>query len=138
MVHRQLRTLTKISVFHLHCVLCSLFYICCQCSCGYLSTIKIPKVLAGITVVQLIQQVQTQQRVALPLAPNGAGVYLVPPEVKVFLGQSKNSYLDSVNDQDSIVKVLSTSFIAEYDETQSECEAFDNRDKQSDALNDIY
>ncbi|KAA6401870.1 MAG: hypothetical protein EZS28_002605, partial [Streblomastix strix] len=97
----------------------------------------IPIVLAGIVIVQLTQQVQTQQHVALPLAPNGAQVYLVPPEVKVFLGQSKNSYLDSVNDQGSIVNVLSTSFSAEYDETYSECDAFDKRAKQSDALNDI-
>ncbi|KAA6373046.1 MAG: hypothetical protein EZS28_031428, partial [Streblomastix strix] len=75
--------------------------------------------------------------VALPLAPNGARVYLVPPEVKVFLGQSKNSCLDNAKDQGSIVKVLNTSFSAEYDETQSECDAFDKRAKQSDALNDI-
>ncbi|KAA6380754.1 MAG: hypothetical protein EZS28_023718, partial [Streblomastix strix] len=94
----------------------------------------IPIVLAGIVIVELTQQVQTQQQVALPLAPSGALVYLVPPEVKVFLGQSKNSCLDNAKDQGSIVNVLSTSFSAEYDETQSECDAFDNRAKQSDAL----
>ncbi|KAA6373872.1 MAG: hypothetical protein EZS28_030603 [Streblomastix strix] len=99
---------------------------------------QIPIVLAGIVIVQLTQQVQTQQQVALPLAPSGALVYLVPLENNVFTGQSKNSCLDSTNDQGSIVKVLSTSFSAEYDETQSECDAFDNRAKQSDALNDIY
>ncbi|KAA6386745.1 MAG: hypothetical protein EZS28_017726 [Streblomastix strix] len=98
----------------------------------------IPIVLAGMVIVQLTQQVQTQQHVALPLAPSGALVYLVPPEVKVFLGQSKNSCLDDAKDQGSIVKVLSTSFSAEYDETQSECDAFDKRAKQFDALNDIY
>ncbi|KAA6326878.1 MAG: hypothetical protein EZS28_053890, partial [Streblomastix strix] len=70
--------------------------------------------------------------------PYRAQVYLVLPEVKVFLGQSKNSYLDSVNDYGLIVNVLNTSFSAEYDETQSECDAFDKRAKQSDALNDIY
>ncbi|KAA6366413.1 MAG: hypothetical protein EZS28_038060 [Streblomastix strix] len=91
-----------------------------------------------MVIVQLTQQVQTQQQVALPLAPSGALVYLVPPEVKVFLGQSKNSCLDNAKDQGSIVNVLSTSFSAEFDETQSECDAFDNRAKQSDALNDIY
>ncbi|KAA6383214.1 MAG: hypothetical protein EZS28_021257, partial [Streblomastix strix] len=85
----------------------------------------IPIVLAGMVIVQLTQQVQTQQQVALPLAPNGARVYLVPPEVKVFLGQSKNSCLDNAKDQGSIVNVLNTSFRAEYDETQSECDAFD-------------
>ncbi|KAA6386294.1 MAG: hypothetical protein EZS28_018181, partial [Streblomastix strix] len=98
----------------------------------------IPIVLAGMVIVQLTQQVQTQQQVALPLAPSGARVYLVPPEVKVFLSQSKNSCLDNANDNGSIVNVLSTSFSAEYDETQSECDAFDKRAKQSDALNDIY
>ncbi|KAA6358289.1 MAG: hypothetical protein EZS28_046184 [Streblomastix strix] len=57
------------------------------------------QILAGIVIVQLTQQVQTQQQVALPLAPSGARVYLVPPEVKVFLGQSKNSCLDKAKDQ---------------------------------------
>ncbi|KAA6374344.1 MAG: hypothetical protein EZS28_030131 [Streblomastix strix] len=65
-------------------------------------------------IVQLTQQVQTQQQVALPLAPSGALVYLVPPEVKVFHGQSKNSCLDSTNHQGSIVNVLSTSFSAKF------------------------
>ncbi|KAA6389479.1 MAG: hypothetical protein EZS28_014993 [Streblomastix strix] len=91
-----------------------------------------------MVIVQLTQQVQTQQQVALPLAPRGALVYLVPLENNVFTGQSKNSYLDSTNDQGSIVKVLNTSFSAEYDETQSEYAAFDKRAKQSEALNDIY
>ncbi|KAA6394651.1 MAG: hypothetical protein EZS28_009824 [Streblomastix strix] len=91
-----------------------------------------------MVIVQLTQQVQTQQQVALPLAPNGARVYLVPLENNVLTGQSKNFYLDSTNDYASIVKVLNTSFSAEYDETQSECDAFDKWAKQSEALNDIY
>ncbi|KAA6401974.1 MAG: hypothetical protein EZS28_002503 [Streblomastix strix] len=91
-----------------------------------------------MVIVQLTQQVQTQQQVALPLAPSGARVYLVPLENNVFTGQSKNSYLDNAKDQGSIVNVLNTSFIAEYDETQSECDAFDKRAKQSGALNDVY
>ncbi|KAA6390625.1 MAG: hypothetical protein EZS28_013848 [Streblomastix strix] len=73
----------------------------------------IPIVLAGVIIVQLTRQIQTQQQVALPLVLNGARVNLVPPEVKVFLGQSKNSYLDMVNDQVSIVNVLNTSFSAD-------------------------
>ncbi|KAA6386071.1 MAG: hypothetical protein EZS28_018401, partial [Streblomastix strix] len=98
----------------------------------------IPIVLAGMVIVQLTQQVQTQQQVALPLTPNGARVYLVPPEVKIFLGQSWNSYLDSGNDQASIVNVFNNSFSAEYDETLSQCDAFDKRAKQSEALNDFW
>ncbi|KAA6400885.1 MAG: hypothetical protein EZS28_003588 [Streblomastix strix] len=98
----------------------------------------IPKLLVCIVIVQLTQQVQTLQQLTLPQASNGALVYLVPPEIKIFLSQSKNFYLDIANDQGSIVKVLSTSFSVEYDETQSECEVFDKWDKQSDVLNDIY
>ncbi|KAA6377284.1 MAG: hypothetical protein EZS28_027189 [Streblomastix strix] len=40
------------------------------------------QILAGIGMVQFTQQVQTQQYVPLPLAPNGVRVYLVPLENK--------------------------------------------------------
>ncbi|KAA6392943.1 MAG: hypothetical protein EZS28_011533 [Streblomastix strix] len=43
----------------------------------------IPKVLAGIVIVQLTQHVQTQQQVADPRAPSGARVYLLPLENNV-------------------------------------------------------
>ncbi|KAA6388222.1 MAG: hypothetical protein EZS28_016251 [Streblomastix strix] len=96
------------------------------------------QIFAGVVIVQLTQQVQTHQQVALPLAPTGALVYPVPLENNVFTCQSKNSYLDGTNDQGLIVKVLNTSFSAECDKTQSECDAFDKRAKQSEALNDIW
>ncbi|KAA6341471.1 MAG: hypothetical protein EZS28_052458, partial [Streblomastix strix] len=69
----------------------------------------IPNVLAGIVIVQLTQHVQTQQQVTDPLAPSGARVYLVPPENNVLT-----------------VNVRITSLRAEYEETQSECDAFDS------------
>ncbi|KAA6390286.1 MAG: hypothetical protein EZS28_014191 [Streblomastix strix] len=69
----------------------------------------IPKVLAGIVIVQLTQHVQTQQQVAAPLAPSGARVYLVPPENNVLT-----------------INVRITSLRAEYEDAQSECDAFDS------------
>ncbi|KAA6326311.1 MAG: hypothetical protein EZS28_053968, partial [Streblomastix strix] len=69
----------------------------------------IPNVLAGMVIVQLTQHVYTQQHVAAPLAPSGARVYLVPPENNVFT-----------------VSVRITSLRAEYEEIQSECDAFDS------------
>ncbi|KAA6357769.1 MAG: hypothetical protein EZS28_046704, partial [Streblomastix strix] len=95
---------------------------------------KIPKVLAGIVMVQLTQHFQTQQQVAELLAPSGALAYLVPLENDVFTGWSMNSYFDRWNDYGSIVGVRITSLRAAYEETQSECDAFVSRDKQSYAL----
>ncbi|KAA6396926.1 MAG: hypothetical protein EZS28_007547 [Streblomastix strix] len=92
---------------------------------------QIPNVLASIVIVQLTQHVQTQQQVADPRAPGGALVSLVPLENNVFTGFSKNSYYDRVNDYGSIVSVRITSLRAEYEETQSECDAFDNLARQS-------
>ncbi|KAA6358628.1 MAG: hypothetical protein EZS28_045845, partial [Streblomastix strix] len=74
----------------------------------------IPNVLAGMVIVQLTQHVYTQQHVAAPLAPRGARVYLLPPENNVLT-----------------VKVRITSLRAEYEDTQSECDAFDNLARQS-------
>ncbi|KAA6396537.1 MAG: hypothetical protein EZS28_007934 [Streblomastix strix] len=68
------------------------------------------QILAGIVIIQITQQVQIQQHVALPIALNGVPVYLVPLENNAIISQSKNCYLDSTNDQVSIVKVRSTSF----------------------------
>ncbi|KAA6388288.1 MAG: hypothetical protein EZS28_016186 [Streblomastix strix] len=77
----------------------------------------IPKVLAGIVIVQLTQHVQTQLQVADPRAPSGALVYLVPPENNVL-----------------IVSVRITSLRAEFEETQSESHAFDSLARQSYTL----
>ncbi|KAA6361353.1 MAG: hypothetical protein EZS28_043120, partial [Streblomastix strix] len=64
--------------------------------------------------IQQIDTAYTQQQVAAPLAPSGARVYLVPPENNVFT-----------------VNVRITSLRAEYEDTQSECDAFDSLARQS-------
>ncbi|KAA6401866.1 MAG: hypothetical protein EZS28_002606 [Streblomastix strix] len=66
---------------------------------------QIPNVLEGIVIVQLTQHAQKHQQVAVPQAPSGALVYLVPVENNIFTGQSKNLYFDRGNDYGSVVRV---------------------------------
>ncbi|KAA6401953.1 MAG: hypothetical protein EZS28_002518 [Streblomastix strix] len=56
-------------------------------------------IFAGIVIVQFILQVYTIVQVAVPLAANGARVYLTPDDVSQFTGQSKNYCLEIAKDQ---------------------------------------
>ncbi|KAA6380887.1 MAG: hypothetical protein EZS28_023587 [Streblomastix strix] len=85
----------------------------------------IPIVLAGMEIVQLTQQVQTQQQVALPLAPRELKSIQYHLKLKYFLASQRIPIWIMRMTYGSIVKVLNTSFRAEFDETQSECDAFD-------------
>ncbi|KAA6360186.1 MAG: hypothetical protein EZS28_044285, partial [Streblomastix strix] len=59
----------------------------------------IANIFAGIVIVQFTQQVYTIEQVAVPLAANGARVYLTPDDVSQFTGQSKNYCLEIAKDQ---------------------------------------
>ncbi|KAA6357352.1 MAG: hypothetical protein EZS28_047121 [Streblomastix strix] len=61
----------------------------------------IANVSLGIVIVQLTQQVQTMEQVAVPLAANGARVYLTPWEFNESIGWSKNYYFDMEKDYGS-------------------------------------
>ncbi|KAA6319227.1 MAG: hypothetical protein EZS28_054845 [Streblomastix strix] len=56
-------------------------------------------IFAGIVIVQFTQHVYTIEQVAVPLAANGARVYLTPDDVSQFIGQSKNYCLEIAKDQ---------------------------------------
>ncbi|KAA6309083.1 MAG: hypothetical protein EZS28_056576, partial [Streblomastix strix] len=63
----------------------------------------IANVFAGISIYQLIQQVQTHEQVERPLAPSGALVQCAPSFVSQVTGQSQNYCLEILNDQATIV-----------------------------------